>query len=123
MKPIAATLRLASTVACLVIVASFAMWAADQGDAASQEQVARVQDGAPFVPPVPLSGEKAREQRHGGAAEKVNDVSDVLVQPFADAGSGSTNEWVQHGIPVLLSLLAYGLLLRLLVNYLPVTPR
>lgn len=118
MKIVATALRIASSLACLIVLASFVMWGVDEGEAASQRQIAGGAE-VPFVPPV-TSEESARETRHEGPRELINDAADVLLRPFSGIVESSPNDWVQHGVPTLLALLAYGLLMRLLINYLPV---
>ncbi len=124
MNAVATITRLLSSLACLIVIASFAMWAANAGDRASQEQIAEISatGEAPFVPPVQTE-EDQREIRNEGPREVINDISDQLVKPFNGVAESSTNEWVQHGVPALLAILAYGMLLRLLVNYMPVERR
>jgi hypothetical protein len=59
-----------------------------------------------------------REQRNGDLRELVDDANDVLLMPFGDMVD-SNNVWVQNGVPTVLGLLLYGLLLGLLANMLP----
>jgi hypothetical protein len=108
--------RTLSTLACLVIIVSFALWAADEGREGSQAQVARIAETA--APAPTPTGEKQREAAHGDVREAIDDVDDVLLQPFAGIVD-SNDKWAQRIVPVLLGLLAYGLVLRLLINYLP----
>jgi hypothetical protein len=116
MSGVVAVGRWASTIACLVIAVSFAMFAADEGREGSQEQIARVDEGA--APTLAASGETKREQAHGATRERIDDVDDALLKPFAGV-VGSENKWAMRLVPALLGLLAYGLIFRLLLNYLP----
>lgn len=107
-------LRLASTIACGIVLIAFGMWASDQTRAASQsqtEQVAATPAVAPVAQPVP-------EPQHDGIRGVLEDANAQLTAPF-DNITNSPNEWVQHGVPMLLALLTYGLLARLLIPYLP----
>lgn len=108
-------LRLASTLACGIVLIAFGMWASDQTRAASQtqtEQVAATPAAAPAAQPAP-----APEPEHGGIRGAIEDANDTLTAPF-DGVTSSTNQWAQRGVPMLLALLTYGLLARLLIPYL-----
>ena len=111
-------LRLASTLACGIVLIAFAMWATDEAHTATNQQAGTAGgavDGTPapvaVAPPVAAS-----EAEHGGVRGAIESANATLVGPFEDVVQ-STNEWVQHGVPALLALLAYGLLARLLVSY------
>jgi hypothetical protein len=54
--------------------------------------------------------ERQRESHHTKARETIDDVNDVILRPFA-ASLSSDNVWVKRGVPTLLGLLVYGLLL------------
>jgi hypothetical protein len=119
MSQIARLLRLVSTLACVVIVASFALWAADEGRASSEQQIAKL-DPTTNVPitaatPATPATPPPAEPRHGGVRGAIDDVNAALVGPF-DGVVTSNDSWVRHGAPALIALLAYGLLLRLLIN-------
>jgi PleD family two-component response regulator len=65
------------------------------------------------------SGEEAlRQRQHGKVREAIDDANDVLTQPFAGVvDSGSI--WAKRGVTTLLALLAYGVIARILIGYLP----
>src|SRR5881392_1495655 len=80
-----------STIAALVVLASFAMFAIDQAQHGSKQQVSKlaseIEPGAAAVnvnqaDPSPKT-ERQREKMHGPAREAIDDVDDVLVKPFA----------------------------------------
>ncbi|MEA2481278.1 MAG: hypothetical protein QOJ07_3200 [Thermoleophilaceae bacterium] len=109
-------IRLLSTLACLVIALSFGLFASDQGHKGSDEQVARVQqETGQTTQPVPVA---PAPPKHGKLRTKIDSVNHTLVSPFAGVVS-STDNWASRGIPALLGLLLYGLLLRIGLNYLP----
>lgn len=115
MTHLADALRLASTLACGAVLVAFMLWATDEGRAASADQAAQIDTpAAPGVTPVAA----AQPPEHDGLRGAIEDVNATLIAPFEGVTS-STNEWVQHGVPMLLALLAYGLLARLLIAYLP----
>jgi hypothetical protein len=113
----ATTIRLVAAAATAFVALGFAIFAADQAGAGSKAQLRQL--GEELGDPVPTSSaERDRERRHGPVRELVDDANDVLLAPFADVAS-SRNAWVQRSVPTLLALLAYGLGLALLANYLP----
>ena len=115
-------LRVASTIACGIVIGAFAMWATDEGRASSDQQVARVSENAPADAPVADPARPvavpAPEPEHGGVRGVVEDANDALVSPFDHVGEDG-GPWAAHGLPALLALLTYGLLARVLIAYLP----
>jgi hypothetical protein len=116
----------ASTIAALVVLASFAMFAIDQAQNGSKQQVAKL--GAGLEPanaqanvnqadPSPKT-ERQREKMHGQVREAIDDADDVLIKPFAGAAT-SSSIWAQRGIPALLAFLVFGVGLRILAAYVP----
>lgn len=116
MSAVIRLLRLASTIACAIVVLSFALFAIEQAKGGTKQQVNRLKGtGAPSPSP---DTERQRERRHGAVREAIDDADDVLLEPFAGVvGSGSV--WAKRGVATLLALLCYGLLVRLLIGYLP----
>jgi hypothetical protein len=96
-------LRAISLVSCAIVALSFVLFAAEQASDASQGQVSAVVDPGG-------STERQRESHHTKARETIDDVNDVILRPFA-ASLSSDNVWVKRGVPTLLGLLVYGLLL------------
>jgi hypothetical protein len=124
---ISRVLTWASTIAALVVLASFAMFAIDQAQNGSKHQVAKV--GAGLEPtnaassvnqanPSPKT-ERQREKMHGQVREAIDDADDVLVKPFASVSASSSSIWAQRGIPALIAFLIFGVGLRLLAAYVP----
>jgi hypothetical protein len=119
-------LRVASTIACGIVIAAFAMWATDEGRSDSGQQVARLSqsDGpngassdAPVTnPAVPAA--PAPEPEHGGVRGVIDDANEALLSPF-DHVAQDAGQWPAHIFPALLALLTYGLLARILIAYLP----
>ena len=116
----------ASTIAALVLVASFGMFAIDQANNGSKQQVAKlgseiepgaVQTNVNQADPSPKT-EREREKQHGQVREAIDDVDDVLVSPFAGVVH-SNSIWTQRGIPTLIAFLLFGVGLRILAGYLP----
>ena len=109
MTELAHALRIASTLACGIVLIAFVLFAADQrggSDRYGSTQAALTDPAA------------APEAEHDGARAAVEDINDALVGPFEGVAT-SDDAWVQHGLPALLALVAYGLLARLLIGYIP----
>jgi hypothetical protein len=105
-------LRLLSTLACGVVLVAFGLWATDEGRASSEQQIARVAGGAPGSAP------QAALAKHDGLRGTIEDANATLTRPFQGIAD-SKGAWLRNGVPALLALLSYGLLARLLINYIP----
>jgi hypothetical protein len=117
-------IRLAAVVMSGFVLAGFALFAADELDRGSKTQQQALASEVPAAPEdlarIPPTGgdEAAREDAHSGVREIVDDVNDVLLEPFVDLVE-SHNSWVAHGVPAILALLLYGPGFGLLANMLP----
>jgi hypothetical protein len=116
----------ASTIAALVLLASFGMFAVDQANNGSKQQVAKlgseIETGAVTTnvnqaDPSPKT-EREREKKHGDVREAIDDVDDVLVSPFTGVVD-SSSIWTQRGVPTLIAFLLFAVGLRILAAYLP----
>jgi hypothetical protein len=58
------------------------------------------------------------EPEHDGIRGTIEEANDFLIAPFENVVQ-STDRWITRGVPALLALLAYGVLARLLIGYLP----
>lgn len=119
-------LRLAAVTAAAFVAVSFLMFAVDQSEEGSTNQVRavdgegeRVASETAIDRPAPGRDiERLRESRHSGAREMIDDVNDFLLAPFVGVIE-SSNVWVQRMVPGVLALLFYGLGGMLLANFLP----
>ena len=100
---------------CAIIALSFVLFASEQASDASHGQVSAVVDPGGAT-------ERQRESHHTKAREAIDDVNDVILRPFA-APLSSDNVWVKRGVPTLLGLLVYGLLLLYLARMIGVRSR
>lgn len=105
--------RWAAIAATLFLVTGFAMFAGDEMGHASRQQVSYLTDPTP-------DQEQQRERHHTKVREAIDDVNDVLLQPFTGVAD-SNDQWVRRGVPTLLALLVYGLGLGFLSRYLRVS--
>lgn len=108
-------LRLASTIACAILIISFGLFAIEQAKGGSKQEVAKLK-GINEPNPSPET-EREREKKHGKVREAIDDADDVLVKPFASTADGSSSSWVRRGVPTLLALLIYGLGLSFLARF------
>lgn len=124
MNHLAHALRIASTIACGIVLVAFAIWAFEETSAASAQQSAQIDaasNGAATPaaqPTVSAPATPPAEPANDGLRGAIDSANQKLVAPFDDVVN-SPNQWVQNGVPALLALLAYGLLARLLIGYLP----
>lgn len=109
------SLRCIAIVLSLFIATGFVLFAIDDIDRASTSTQSRIADYT-AVSPSP-AGERERARRHGVVREKIDDVNDVLLKPFAGIARNAGSRWVQHGVPTLLGLLVYGFLLAFLARF------
>jgi hypothetical protein len=107
-------LLLASTVCTLIVVASFTMFALEQanaGSSAQQDKIAAIDQPNPTA-----QQERARAKKHTKVREWVDDANDVLTKPF-DGITNSSDIWAERGVPALLAILLYFVVLRVLAGY------
>jgi hypothetical protein len=101
--PFAAFLRVASRIMCLIVIASFVIFAVNQASSASTHQQNEVSGTTTPTP-------SASSTSHEGSAHKVIDeVANELTSPFSGITTGSTSQWVVRGVGTLMALLVYGL--------------
>jgi hypothetical protein len=118
-------IRSVAILASGIVLLGFSFFAVDEMGRGSQNQQnalaseLRGENTAPApIAPSPRE-ELLREQSNGEVRELVDDANDVLLAPFAGIVESSTNTWVVHGVPTVLGLLTYGLLLGVVANMLP----
>jgi hypothetical protein len=101
----AGTLRLASVVLCLIVIASFALFAIDQTGNASahQQEVLSNPTTAPGGQPT-----RRAPAKEGGARKTIDEAADAITSPFSSATDATSSQWLIHAINLLLTLLVYG---------------
>ena len=106
-------LRLASFVICLIVIASFVIFAAQQTKSASKQQTEAVTGNS--------SASSSKTPTHeSGLHKDIDEASTELTSPFAGIVSGSNSEWVIRGVKLLLALVVYGFGLSYLARVLRV---
>jgi hypothetical protein len=103
--------------ACVVVALGFAGFATDEMRFASNTQQAKLANDFNDPARGPAT-ERKREREHSKPRELVDDANDILLAPFSGIVD-SDSLWVKRGVPTLLALLTYGLLVLLIANSLP----
>jgi hypothetical protein len=122
LSAIAGLLRLASVLICLIVLASFAVFAFDQTKGASAHQQEVINGSAP--PTGTTTGASGSHQspapHESGLHEALDEASSNLTSPFSAVTSGSSDQWVIRGVNLLLTLIVYGFGLGFLARVLRV---
>ena len=108
-------LHLVSLFCCLIVAASFVLFAHDQVAGASQHQTAEVV-GPTAVASTNVSSDRTATVHHSQPRVFIDGVTKTLTAPFTSLVS-SSNPWVDHGVPAALALVVYGLGLGLIARY------
>jgi hypothetical protein len=110
LSPLASALRLASFVLCLIVIASFALFAINQTSKASAHQQQELNEAAPVTAAGPSQGSPAPRVHSGksSARKVVDEAADAITSPFSAATDATSSQWLKHGINLLLALLVYG---------------
>jgi hypothetical protein len=98
-----------SIVASAFVLLGFGLFAYDEVSEASRRVTQEIS-------PSP-ERERARERSHSTLREVIDDVNDVLLAPFADVADGSGDAWVRRGVPALLGLLLYAIVLGFVARW------
>jgi hypothetical protein len=110
LSSIAGLLRVASLVICLIVIASFAIFAIDQTGSASTHQ----QEELGSLPSRPTTtsgapGSPAPAPSHKSALHSaIDNASNDLTSPFSGLSAGSSSEWATRGLNLLIALAVYG---------------
>jgi hypothetical protein len=92
-------IRLASMLACLIVAASFVLFATHQADYATSNQLADLGNQSA------LTATKA--DKPSSVRQTITDASDKLTSPFSNL-LGFTKPWPVHIAQLLIALLLYG---------------
>ena len=135
-------MRLASIVICLIVGASFTLFAVNQTRGAASHQEALLNEGVPVQTAGPggqgattgagaTTGSGSTTGAGAGAAAKssshesslrssIDDAANTLTSPFAAITSDTSSEWTIHTVKLLLALAIYGFGLGFLARVLRV---
>jgi hypothetical protein len=114
---IARFLRLASFVICLIVVASFVIFAANQTKSASKHQTEELSGK---VRPGTSSSTGTTGAHESSLHKDVDEASEELTSPFAGIVPSSSSEWLIRGVKLALALAVYGFGLGFLARVLSV---
>ena len=92
-------LRTASIVICLIVVASFVVFAANQTKTASGHQQETISE---------QTSPSIAKPHENGLHKGLEEASSSLTSPFAGLVSSASSEWAERGVRLLLALLVYG---------------
>jgi hypothetical protein len=98
---LARVLRLGSLAACFVVIASFAMFAFDQVNGASQQQQSEIAGG--YTTP-----KAAPPARHSSVRRTIDSANQRITSPFSGVTSGVHSQWLTNGVQTMLVLLVFG---------------
>jgi hypothetical protein len=110
-------LRVSSTVICLIVVASFGIFALDQTKGAStrQQELLNATAPAPATVANPAASTPAASTptaqsstSPGTVHTALDDASRELTSPFAGIVSASSGEWATRSVELVAALLVYG---------------
>jgi hypothetical protein len=98
-------LRVVSMIACLIVLASFAIFVVDQStNASGQQQEEVAQSGGQTTHPTAAAG-----SHPSGLHKAIDEAANQITSPFAGIVSSTSSEWGSQIVRLLLSLIVYGL--------------
>lgn len=116
---LAKVMRLASVALCVIVVASFALFAINQTSSASGRQQQYLSSGVPATA-TRINPVGSPAPREGTVRRVLDEVAGEVTSPFSGITSGSNSEWVIRGVGLLLALLVYGFGLGFLARFIRV---
>jgi hypothetical protein len=110
-------LRLISIAICLIVVASFLVFAVQQTKGASNQQQEQLSSEGSNG----KAGTAQTAPAHESSVHKtLDEASNEFTSPFAGIVSESESKWASHGIKLLLALLLYGFAIGYLLRILSI---
>jgi predicted PurR-regulated permease PerM len=106
-SPIAALLRLVSRVACLIVLASFAIFVVHQATNASNHQQNEVNNSGP-ASSATASLPTINSNQKSTAHRVIDEASEQITSPFSSITSGFNSQWGTQMADLALTLLLYG---------------
>jgi hypothetical protein len=105
----ATLLRLATITICLIVSASFALYAINQTSTASAHQQESLATGGAVPPANTEEGQINTVETHTtGVRGVIDEVTEKVTSPFHGATASSKSEWVKRGVNLGITLLVYG---------------
>ncbi|HST55561.1 MAG TPA: hypothetical protein VLJ42_06665 [Solirubrobacteraceae bacterium] len=103
--------RLVAWAICVIVIASFVIFAVNQTDDASNHQQNELNNSAPIaqqVKPVGTVTTPGVPVHKSSVHKAIDDASDQFTSPFSGITSGSDSQWAIHSVNTLLALIVYG---------------
>jgi hypothetical protein len=121
----ARTMRLASIAACLITIASFALFVVGQTSSASAHQQSVLNGQTPLASPESTgstqpaapappagsthpAGSSSSTSHEDTAHRTIDEASNALTSPFSGVTAGWSSQWTIRGVRLLLALALYG---------------
>jgi hypothetical protein len=117
--PLAALLRIASRVICLIVAVSFVIFAVNQTGSASIRQQDEL-NGTPVAAATAPTSTRAPRPHEAAVHRVIDEAAEALTSPFSGVTAGSSSQWAIRGVGTVLALLVYGLGLGYLARVLRV---
>jgi hypothetical protein len=117
------TLHLASVFICLIVIASFTVFAINQTSSASahQQQVLNNEVAKPSTASVSgATGASASASHESAVHEAVDEASKAFTSPFDGITAGWSSEWLIRSANLGLALVVYGFALGYLARFIRV---
>lgn len=111
LSPVARFVHLASVVICLIVIASFGVFAINQTNTASAHQQQTLNESAPpgtQTSPASTDSSSSGEAHKSAAHKALDEASDTLTSPFSGVSARWSSEWAKRAVGTLLALLVYG---------------
>jgi hypothetical protein len=105
LSTLAAALRLASILLCLIVGVSFALFVIDKTSDASAHQQRAV--NAPNEQPR-SDNPTTTHSGEGSARKTIDEAAETVTSPFTGITEGWSSEWSKRGVLLLLTLAIYG---------------
>ena len=105
LSTLAAALRLASIVLCLIVGVSFALFAIHQTSDASAHQQHVV--NSPDEEPHSFRSTSTRDEK-SSPRKTIDEVAEAVTSPFSGVTESWSSEWSKRGVLLLLTLVVYG---------------
>ena len=101
------SLRILSTIFCVILVLWFAVFAVDQTKSASGHQQRQLQGQSITEEEREEEAQKLRDKKKSSIHKALDDVAESLTSPFKNLVSDNS-EWLKNGELLLAALLVYG---------------
>lgn len=117
LSTLAAALRLASIVLCLIVGVSFALFVIHQTSNASAHQQRKVNEPDALAAPGQAS---ATHSEKSSARKTIDEAAEAVTSPFSGVTDGWSSEWSRRGVLLLLTLIIYGFGLGFIARFMRV---